>query len=88
MALACGCFTAPVFFALVFLMLMFDFWHTTAFADQELTGRGFEQVTVLEKYTIGHGIGMPSPPVENWFDFIAVKNGQNVEGRLICHRLV
>ncbi|MCT4592347.1 MAG: hypothetical protein N4A36_03125 [Candidatus Gracilibacteria bacterium] len=77
-----------VFIAPVFLMFMFDFRHTKNFAAQELSGRGFEQVVVLKKYTIGHGMGMPSLPTENWFDFTAVKNGQNVEGRLICHRLV
>lgn len=70
------------------LSLMFDFRHTTAFAAEELRGHGFEKIDVLEKYTIGHGMGMPSPPIENWFDFIAIKNGENVEGRLICHRLV
>lgn len=66
--------------------LMFDFRHTTAFATEELNGHGFEQVDVLKEYTIGRGMGMPSLPVENWFDFVATKNGENVEGRLICYR--
>lgn len=75
-----------IFIAPIFLMFMFDFRHTKSFAAQELSGRGFEQVVVLKKYTIGHGMGMPSLPMENWFDFRAIKNGKNIEGRLVCYR--
>lgn len=80
--------------ATIFLMvvafgvsLMFDFRHTKDFAAQELEGRGFAQVSVLEEYTIAHGMGMPSLPIEDWFDFTATKEGQEMQGRLICHRL-
>lgn len=66
--------------------LMFDFRHTKNFAAQELEGRGFAQVSVLEEYTIAHGMGMPSLPTEDWFDFTATKDGQEVQGRLVCHR--
>lgn len=66
--------------------LMFDFRHTKDFAARELEGRGFAQMSVLKKYTIAHGMGMPSLPTENWFDFMATKDGQKVQGRLVCYR--
>ena len=68
------------------LSFMFDFRHTKAFAAEELKSHGFEQIDVLEKYTIGRGMGMPSFPIENWFDYMAIKDGEKIEGRLICHR--
>ena len=68
--------------------LMFDFRHTKDFAVQELERRGFAQVSVLKEHTIAHGMGMPSLPIEDWFDFAALKDGQEVQGRLVCHRLL
>jgi len=68
------------------IYLIFEFRHTKEFAAQELESRGFEEVIVLKEYTIGHGVGIPSLPTENWFDFTAIKDGVNIENRLICYR--
>ena len=68
------------------ISIVFDFRHTEAFAKERLEGLGFEEVEVLKKYSIGtHALPFPMT-TENWFDFRAVKDGEDFEGRLVCFR--
>ena len=68
----------------LFLSLLFDSRYTKAFAVRELQSHEFEQVVVLEKYSIGSHVPFLNT-TENWFDFMAVKDKESVNGRLICY---
>lgn len=70
----------------VVLQIVFDLRHTTDFATAQLSARGYAHITIHNEQLIGGHDGLLNFPQANQFDFVAIKNGQQIHGALECFR--